>query len=115
MKKLSLILLSAIVILTGCSQRSPLELTSAEKINDHIVWKTIQTAELEINKLPATINILDVDMKKFDGDIDLAWYPEDLIITSKIAEGRGKRLVFRHESRWRLGILTSGRQTGRRQ
>jgi exopolysaccharide biosynthesis protein len=86
MKKFSLILLSAILILIGCSQRSLIELTATEKIDDHIVWKVIQTPELEINGLPATINILDVDLKNFDGDIDLAWYPEDLIITSEIAE-----------------------------
>jgi len=86
MKKTILFLLLMLVILSSCSQKSLVELTKSENIDKHIVWKVIQTPELEINGLPATINILDVDLKNFDGDIDLAWYPEDLIITSEIAE-----------------------------
>lgn len=86
MKKLSLILLSLILILTSCSQQSSIEFTVSENIDDHVTWKVIKTTELEINGLPATINILDVDLKKFDGDVDLAWYPEELVITSEIAE-----------------------------
>jgi exopolysaccharide biosynthesis protein len=85
MKKLSLILLSVLLVLTACTSKESMELTSSETIAQHVVWKVIKTNELDINGLPASINILDVDLKKFDGDIDLAWYPEDLIITSEIA------------------------------
>ena len=86
MKKITLALLTILFILSACSQRELIELTSSEKIDQHLTWKVIKTKELDINGRPASINILDVDLKKFDGDIDLAWYPEDLIITSKIGK-----------------------------
>jgi exopolysaccharide biosynthesis protein len=86
MKKLTLILLSVLLVLTACTPRESIELTASKTIAQHVVWKVIKTNELDINGLPASINILDVDLKKFNGDIDLAWYPEELVVTSKIAQ-----------------------------
>ena len=86
MKKIVFLLSLILIIFSSCSNKEITNFTISEKIDDHIIWKVIQTPELEINGLPATINILDVDLKKFNGDIDLAWYPKDLIITSEIAE-----------------------------
>jgi exopolysaccharide biosynthesis protein len=56
----------------------------SEEIGDNIIWKVIRTPDL--NGAPASINILDIDMNKFDGEIVLAWHNGKLVPTSEIAE-----------------------------
>lgn len=75
---------SLILALTFTSCSSNREFTLSGKIDDAILWKVIQTEDL--NGAPASINILDIDMDKFDGEIELAWYKGKLVPTSEIAE-----------------------------
>ncbi|MCF7832561.1 MAG: phosphodiester glycosidase family protein [Candidatus Marinimicrobia bacterium] len=88
MKKLTSILaltLMLVLALTSCSSnREFTDLTYSEKIDDHIIWKVIKTDDM--NGSPASINILDIDMNKFEGDIVLAWYKNELVKTSDIAQ-----------------------------
>ena len=85
MKKLtSLFILSLILILSSCSSNRELaKISLSQKVDDHMIWRTIQTPNM--NGSPASINILDIDMKKFNGDIVLAWYKNELVTTSDIA------------------------------
>jgi len=83
MKKITTILaLSLILILSSCSNRELTNASISQKVDKSIHWKQIQLEEL--NGSPASINILDVDMNKFEGDIVLAWYRDSLVKTSDI-------------------------------
>lgn len=84
MKKITIFLIAALFVFTSCSNREFVDLTHSEKIDDHIVWKVIQSDDLY--DISVSINILDVDMNKFEGDLIMAWYEDSLIITSEIAE-----------------------------
>jgi len=75
--------LTLILLLTSCTPREFIKTTYSEKIGEHINWKIIQTDNM--NGSPASINILDIDMNKFDGEIELAWYKNELLPTSEIA------------------------------
>jgi len=82
-KKITLCLISLVLIIS-CTSCDPLRSAQTQEIGKHIKWKVILTSDM--NSAAASINILDIDLKKFKGDIDLAWYPEELIITSEIAK-----------------------------
>ena len=88
MKKIrstSILALILILSLASCSSnREFTELTHSEKIDNAIVWKVIQSPDM--NAAPASINILDVDMNKFNGDIELIWYKNELVPTSEIVK-----------------------------
>ncbi len=84
MKKITLLFLALLIVLSSCSSRELVKISVSEKVDDHIVWKVIKTDEL--NGSPASINILDIDLNTFKGDIELAWYKDTLIKTSVIAE-----------------------------
>ncbi len=62
-----ILILILILFFSSCSNRELTNLTHSEKIDDHIVWKIIQTDDM--NGSPASINILDIDLNKFDGEI----------------------------------------------
>ena len=80
----SILAFTLILALSSCSSNRELTTLSLSKeVADHILWKTIQAPD--INGSPASINILDINMKKFDGDIVLAWYKNELLTTSDIA------------------------------
>jgi len=79
----TLIALSLILILSSCTPREFIKMTLSEKIDEHIVWKVIKSDD--INGSPASINILDIDLNEFEGDLLLAWYKDSLIKTSDIA------------------------------
>lgn len=83
MKKITLLLIAILLIFSSCSTREFTKLTLSEKIDDHILWNVIQTDEM--NGSPASINIVDINMNKFDGEIVLAWYKDTLLWTSDIA------------------------------
>ncbi len=83
MKKITTILtLALILILASCSNRELTNVSILTKVDKNIHWKQIQLEEL--NGSPASINILDIDMNKFEGDIVLAWYRDSLVKTSDI-------------------------------
>ena len=84
MKKITLLFLALLIVLSSCSSREFISQFRMEKIDEHIQWRLMKTDEL--NDSPAFINILDIDLNKFDGDIDIAWYKDTLIKTSVIAE-----------------------------
>jgi exopolysaccharide biosynthesis protein len=85
MKKYSSILiLVLIIILSSCTPREFIKISLSEEISDNIIWKVIRTPDL--NGAPASINILDIDMDKFDGEIILAWHKGKLVPTSEIAK-----------------------------
>jgi len=71
------------LFLSSCTPRELLDMTLTQEIDEHITWKIIQTPDL--NGAPASINILDIDMDEFDGEIVLAWYKNELVPTSEIA------------------------------
>ncbi len=73
-----------IALLLSCSSKEFIQYNANEKIDDHVVWKVIKSND--INQAPASINILDVNLNKFDGDIVLAWKKDELIPTSDIAQ-----------------------------
>ncbi|MFO7840781.1 MAG: phosphodiester glycosidase family protein [Fidelibacterota bacterium] len=75
-----------VLLLVSCSTR---ELTSeyrAENIHEHITWHVIKTDE--ILGVPSSINILDIDLNSFEGDIAVAWYSDTLVRTSDMAKER---------------------------
>ncbi|MEA2076958.1 MAG: phosphodiester glycosidase family protein [Candidatus Marinimicrobia bacterium] len=85
MKKpiLTLTLFLTLLLLSCSSNRELVDLSYSEKIDEHIVWKVIKSDD--INGSPASINILDIDLNEFEGDLLLAWYKDSLIKTSDIA------------------------------
>lgn len=87
MKNRILFLSVLLVLIASCSSREFLDHKQSQKIHPHIEWRIIQHSDL--NGDPASINILDIDMKRFDGDILLAWYSDSLLRTSEIAENAG--------------------------
>lgn len=73
-----------LLVLVSCSKPLVSELEHSQMIDQNVKLTTLLTDNLY--GLPSSINILDVNLNKFKGDVDLAWYPEDLIITSDIAK-----------------------------
>ena len=72
-------------VLTSCSvSRQFTTEYNKEKLGDHVYWYSLHTDNM--NGAPANINVLDIDLKRFEGDIVLAWYRDTLIRTSDIAE-----------------------------
>lgn len=86
MKKRVLFLSVILILLTSCSSREFINYDQSCEIYPHIEWRVIQDSEL--NGAPASINILDIDLKRFDGDFLLAWYSDTLIKTSEIAKDK---------------------------
>jgi len=86
MKKIALLLSLIFIIFSSCSNKEITNFTISEKIDNHVIWKIIQTPKLKINDLPASINVLDIDMNKFEGDLEMVWYEDSLVILSDIAE-----------------------------
>ncbi len=84
MKKCIIFLTAALLLLAACSSREFIPEEELQKIGRHIVWKAIRTDDL--NGKPASLNILDIDLKHFDGDLALAWYRDSLVRTSEIAQ-----------------------------
>ncbi len=82
----TLIALSIILILSSCTPREFIKMTLSEKIDEHIIWKVIRSDDM--NGSPASINIVDINMNKFEGRIWLAWYMNELVPTSMMAEQR---------------------------
>jgi hypothetical protein len=77
-------LLVALLLFSSCSvSRQFTTQFNKEKIDDHIHWYSLHTDDL--NGAPAFINVLDIDLKRYEGDIVLAWYRDTLIRTSDIA------------------------------
>ena len=72
------------LILTSCTPRELVKMTMTQDIDEHITWKVIQTPDM--NGAPASINILDIDMNEFDGELVLAWYKNELVPTSEIVK-----------------------------
>ena len=83
MKKITLLFLTLLIVLSSCSSRELIKISVSEKVDDHIIWKVIKTDEL--NGSPVSINVLDIDLNKFEGEIELAWYTDSLVKTSDIA------------------------------
>lgn len=81
-KSLTLTLTLTLILMTSCTPRDLVKMSMTQEIDEHITWKVIQTPEM--NGAPASINILDIDMNKFDGDIELIWYKNELVPTSQI-------------------------------
>jgi exopolysaccharide biosynthesis protein len=77
------LILTFTLVLSSCSNRELINFSHSEKIDEHIIWKTIRSDDM--NGSPASINILDIDMNEFDGEIILAWYKNELVPTSEIA------------------------------
>ncbi len=77
-------LLFLLLILSSCSSRELLSYYHREKIDEHIVWKVIKSPDL--NKAPASINILAINLNEFEGEIVLAWYKDELLVTSEILD-----------------------------
>lgn len=87
MKKRILLLSVLLILLTSCASREFLDQEQSCKIHPHIKWRAFRHSNL--NGDPASINILDIDMKHFEGDILLAWYSDSLLETSLFAENTG--------------------------
>lgn len=81
-RSISVFILFLLLILSSCSNRELISCYHQEKINDHIVWKIVKSPDL--NGSPASINILDINMNKFKGELKLAWYKNELVPTSQI-------------------------------
>jgi len=73
-----------LLLMSSCTPRELVKMTLIKEIDEHITWKVIQTPDM--NGAPASINILDIDMKEFDGELVLAWYKNELVPTTKIVE-----------------------------
>ncbi|MDD3094933.1 MAG: phosphodiester glycosidase family protein, partial [Candidatus Marinimicrobia bacterium] len=87
MKKSALFLSVLLLVFSSCSTSVQfLSKDQSERIHPDIEWKVIQSGNW--NGKAASINILDVDMNRFDGDFALAWYRDSLVRTSEIAEAR---------------------------
>ncbi len=78
---LSLILLFSF---TSCTKPLLSESETKTEIESGVIWTSLLNEDLY--GFPSSINILDVNLKKYKGDIDLAWYESDLLITSEIAK-----------------------------
>ena len=72
-----------IILLISCSSKEFIQFYSSNTIDENIIWKVIKTDE--INQASASINILDVNMNKLEGEIVLAWNKGVLLPTSEIA------------------------------
>mgnify|MGYP000277112902 CR=1 FL=1 len=79
-----LIILLATLILFSCTKPILSEHETRVQIEPGVMWTSLISGELY--DFPSSINILDIDLKKYKGDVDLAWYKKDLIITSEIAK-----------------------------
>lgn len=73
-----------ITLLISCSSQEFIQYNLSEKIDDNIVWKVIKSND--INQAPASINILDINLNKLDGEVILAWNKGKLLATSEIAQ-----------------------------
>lgn len=86
MKKRILYLCLILIALASCSSREFLDREHAQTIHPYITWRSIQK---ELNGAPASINILDIDVTCFEGDLLLSWCSDTLVKTSYIAENAG--------------------------
>ncbi|MFA6619289.1 MAG: phosphodiester glycosidase family protein [Candidatus Neomarinimicrobiota bacterium] len=83
----SIFFLILLLALSSCSKPVISYHETSKMIDPHVKWTQLLTDDFYDTS--ASINILDIDMKNFEGEIELAWYPSELIITSEIAEEYG--------------------------
>lgn len=83
MKKRILYLSMILILLASCSSKEFLDRERVQTIHPHITWSSIQK---ELNGAPASLNILDIDIRRFEGDFLLSWYSDTLVRTSDIAQ-----------------------------
>jgi exopolysaccharide biosynthesis protein len=83
MKKSTLFFFLVLVLFVSCSSQEFLNHEQSRKIHPHIEWRSIQK---ELNGAPASVNILNIDIRRFEGDLLLSWYSDTLVKTSDIAK-----------------------------
>lgn len=85
MKPKLITMILPVLILFSCSGRQLMsDKENTVKLCDAIEWTHLVSDN--INDAAANIHILDVDLNKFDGKIDIAWLRDTLMHTSDLAE-----------------------------
>lgn len=85
MKTFRIVLLPVLLLLLfSCAGRELVPEYRTEQVRDHIIWHVIRTDE--ILGVPSSLNILEIDLNAFEGDIDIAGYRDTLVQTSAMAE-----------------------------